>query len=262
MKLLGICFVHSGSILYSILRLEMANRKSCRRNRKSSRRNRKSSRRNRRQNGGAYNPANLSLEQGKQFQEAHRLQHGGGNLNWAPVVAGDQGMLPADMREQARVIETFNAVNEASVMRDSDQVPVQAGGRRRGSRRSRRGSRRNNNGGMNMSANTNMTPSMRRRRSSRRGSRRNNNGGMNMSANTNMTPSMRRRRSSRRGSRRNNNGGMNMSANTNMTPSMRRRRRKQRGGLRVLEGASYDSPNMLLSPSEAAKAGTADFSNL
>jgi hypothetical protein len=54
---------------------------------------------------------------------------------------------------------------------------------------------------------------------------------------------------------------MNMSANTNMTPSMRRRRRKQRGGLRVLEGASYDSPNMLLSPSEAAKAGTADFSN-
>jgi len=228
----------------------MANRKSCRRNRKSSRRNRKSSRRNRRQNGGAYDPANLNLEQGKQFQEAHRLQHGGGNLNWAPVVAGDQGMLPADMREQARVVETFNAVNEASVMRDPDQLPVQAGGRRRGSRRSRR-SRRNNNGGMNMSTNTNMTPSMRRRRSSRR----NNNGGMNMTA------SMRRRRSSRRGSRRNNNGGMNMSANTNMTPSMRRRRRKQRGGLRVLEGASYDSPNMLLSPSEAAKAGTADFSN-
>ena len=210
----------------------MANRKSCRRNRKSSRRNRKSSRSNRRQNGGAYDPANLSLEQGKQFQEAHRLQHGGGNLNWAPVVAGDQGMLPADMREQARVVETFDAVNKASAMRDSDQPPVQAGGRRRGSRRSRRGSRRNNNGGMNMSTNTNITPSMRRRRSSRRGSRRNNN------------------------------GGMNMSANTNMTPSMRRRRRKQRGGLRVLEGASYDSPNMLLSPSEAAKAGTADFSNL
>ena len=227
MKLLETCFVHSGSILYSILRLEMASRKSCRRNRKSSRRNRKSSRRNRRQNGGAYDPANLNLQQGKQFQEAHRLQHGGGNLNWAPVVAGNQGMLPADMREQARVVETFNAVNEASVMRDPDQLPVQAGGRRRGSRSSRRGSRRNNNGGMNA-----------------------------------MTPSMRRRRSSRRGSRRNNNGGMNMSANTNMTPSMRRRRRKQRGGLRVLEGASYDSPNMLLTPAQAAKAGTADFSNL
>ena len=238
MKLLETCFVHSGSILYSILRLEMASRKSCRRNRKSSRRNRKSSRRNRRQNGGAYDPANLNLQQGKQFQEAHRLQHGGGNLNWAPVVAGDQGMLPADMREQARVVETFNAVNEASVMRDPDQLPVQAGGRRRGSRR---GSRRNNNGGMN---------AMRRRRSSRR----NNNGGMNM------TPSMRRRRSRR--SRRNNNGGMNMSANMNMTPSMRRRRRKQHGGLRVLEGASYDSPNMLLTPAQAAKAGTADFSNL
>jgi len=227
MKLLETCFVHSGSILYSILRLEMANRKSCRRNRKSSRRNRKSSRRNRRQNGGAYDPANLNLQQGKQFQEAHRLQHGGGNLNWAPVVAGNQGMLPADMREQARVVETFNAVNEASVMRDPDQLPVQAGGRRRGSRR---GSRRNN---MNMSA------SMRRRRSSRR----NNNGGMN---------AMRRSRRSRR----NNNGGMNA-----MTPSMRRRRRKQRGGLRVLEGSSYDSPNMLLTPEQAAKAGTADFSN-
>jgi len=224
MKLLETCFVHSGSILYSILRLEMASRKSCRRNRKSSRRNRKSSRRNRRQNGGAYDPANLNLQQGKQFQEAHRLQHGGGNLNWAPVVAGNQGMLPADMREQARVVETFNAVNEASVMRDPDQLPVQAGGRRRGSRSSRRGSRRNNNGGMNA-----------------------------------MTPSMRRRRSSRR----NNNGGMNaMPASMNMTPSMRRRRRKQHGGLRVLEGASYDSPNMLLTPAQAAKAGTADFSNL
>jgi len=232
----------------------MANRKSCRRNRKSSRRNRKSSRRNRRQNGGAYDPANLNLQQGKQFQEAHRLQHGGGNLNWAPVVAGNQGMLPADMREQARVVETFNAVNEASVMRDPDQLPVQAGGRRRGSRR---GSRRNN---MNMSA------SMRRRRSSRR----NNNGGMNaMPASINMSASMRRRRSSRRNnnggmnamrrsrrSRRNNNGGMNA-----MTPSMRRRRRKQRGGLRELEGSSYDSPNMLLTPEQAAKAGTADFSN-
>jgi hypothetical protein len=153
-------------------------------------------------------------------------------LNWAPVVAGDQGMLPADMREQARVVETFAAVNEASSMRDPDQLPVQAGGRRRGSRRRR--SRRNNNGSM-------------MRRSRRRCSRRNNNGSV-----ANLTPSMRRRRSSRR----NNNGGMNM---TPMNAQLRRRRRKQHGGLRVLEGASYDSPNMLLSPSEAAKAGTADF---
>ena len=228
----------------------MANRKN-----RSSRRNRKSrsSRRNRRQNGGAYNPGTLSLNQGREFQEAHKLQHGGGNLNWAPVVAGDQGMLPADMREQARVVETFDAVNQASSMRDPDQLPVQAGGRRRGSR-SRR-SRRNNNGSMmrrsrrrrnNNGSVANMTPSMRRSRR-RRSSRRNNNGSV-----ANMTPSMRRRRSSRR----NNNGGMNM---TPMNAQLRRRRRKQHGGLRVLEGASYDSPNMLLSPSEAAKAGTADF---
>ena len=209
----------------------MANRKN--RSSRRSRRNRKSrsSRRNRRQNGGAYNPGTLSLNQGREFQEAHRLQHGGGNLNWAPVVAGDQGMLPADMREQARVVETFAAVNEASSMRDPDQLPVQAGGRRRGSRRRR--SRRNNNGSM-----------MRR---SRR--RRNNNGSVAMS---------RRRRS-----RRNNNGSVaNMPVNMppmNMNAQLRRRRRKQHGGLRVLEGASYDSPNMLLSPSEAAKAGTADF---
>ena len=143
-------------------------------------------------------------------------------------------MLPADMREQARVVETFAAVNEASSMRDPDQLPVQAGGRRRGSRRRR--SRRNNNGSM-------------MRRSRRRRSRRNNNGSVAMS---------RRRRS-----RRNNNGSVaNMPVNMppmNMNGQLRRRRRKQHGGLRVLEGASYDSPNMLLSPSEAAKAGTADF---
>jgi hypothetical protein len=191
-------------------------RKASRKNnmRKASRKNnmRKASRKNN-MYGGAYNPMNLSLAQGQEFNEIHSRQHGGGvPLSGAPV--GDQGLLPAELRDMARIGPLDGKLGEIVGMRDPDQVAVapQAGGgrRRKASRKNRKGSRK---------------ASRKNRKASRK----------------NRKASRKNRKASRRNARRNN---MNMM-----------------GGSYPGDGAPLSSPNMLLSASQAAKAGTADFSN-
>jgi hypothetical protein len=196
-----------------------ASRKASRKNRKASRKNRKASRKSSRRNnmlGGAYNPMNLSLAQGQEFNEIHSRQHGGGApLTGAPV--GDQGLLPSELRDIARIGPLDGKLGEIVGMRDPDQVapaaPQAGGGRRRGrkaSRKNRKASRKNRKAS----------------RKNRKGSRKNRKGS----------------RKSHKGSRRN-------------------RRNNMMGGAYPGDGSPLSSPNMLLSASQAAKAGTADFSN-
>jgi hypothetical protein len=184
------------------------NRRSSRKNRRSSRKNRRTNRRNRKsQRGGAYNPMELSLAQGQEFQERHVNQHGGGGYQaggYAPV--GDQGLLPADLRTMARVSPLDGALEQIKGMSDLPQpeVPKQSGG------------------GMNIPP---PPPNSRRRRNGRRNGRKSMN---------------------RRGRK-----------NTRRCWT----RRGQRGGGAQLLGAPYNAPAMLLTPAEAARAGTADFSD-
>lgn len=69
-------------------------------------------------------------------------------------------------------------------------------------------------------------------------------------------PPMRRRKSRRNGSvaRKNRKNRKNRKTN-------RRRSQRQRGGGAHLSGAPVSAPGMLLTPAEAARAGTADFSD-
>jgi hypothetical protein len=112
-----------------------SSRKDSRKNRKDSRKNRKSSRKSnmRRSNYfGGYNPMELSLAQGRQYQELHQGQHGGSSMQMAhgaPV--GYSGMLPDDLRASARVEPTFASFQQIQGMSDMPQAPQQTGGRRR-----------------------------------------------------------------------------------------------------------------------------------
>jgi hypothetical protein len=211
-------------------------------------------RRNRRNNmmGGAYNPMNLSLAQGQEFDEIHTRQHGGGMpLTGAPV--GDQGLLPNDLRDIARLTPLDGKLSEIAGLRDPDQVAVAApqagGGKRRRSRRNGWGLNvtslfRNNaaNSGLNqintsLLTNAPAAPAPPGERKNRKASRKN------------RKASRKNRKASRKASRKN---------------SMRRGRRtnmNMMGGAYPGDGSPLSSPNMLLTPSQAAKAGTADFSN-
>jgi hypothetical protein len=179
-----------------------------RRNRKNSRRsNRKASRRNNMNTinfmnmmGGKYDPMEISLDQGSEYLDAHKNQHGGGALSGAPVdyeMRLDPALVPS-----SRTAPLDAAIQEIQGMSDfPSPTPSQAGGRRR-----RRGSRKG----------------------SRKASRKN-------------------RKAHRKSYRKNRKGS--------------RRTRRMRGGALALASAPINSPNMLLSPFQAAKAGTADFSN-
>ena len=122
------------------------NRKS---SRKDSRKNRKSSRKMnmRRMNyfGGSNNSMELSLAQGRQYQELHQGQHGGSQMAvGAPV--GYSGMLPDDLRASARVEPTFSSFQQIQGMSDMPQASTptaQTGGRRRkASKKSRKASKK------------------------------------------------------------------------------------------------------------------------
>jgi hypothetical protein len=69
------------------------------------------------------------------------------------------------------------------------------------------------------------------------------------------------RRSSRKNSRKNRKGSRKNSRKSSRKNSRKNRKgsRRQRGG--ALSGAPLSAPSMLLNPYQAAKAGTADFSN-
>ena len=95
--------------------------------------------------GGAYNPAALSLAQGRDFDAQHKNQHGGAYapLGGAPV--GDQGLLPQELRDMARVTPVDMKNAEIIGMHDPDQMGgmnTMKGGRRKGSRSASRNNMR------------------------------------------------------------------------------------------------------------------------
>lgn len=185
----------------------MASRKNSRRNsrknnRRNSRRNRRNSRRNNVLYGGAYSPMSLSLAQGREYNEIHANQRGGGYLPpplaGAPV--GTTGVLDGALRDAARITPLDGKLHEIVGMRDPDQMPAsspQTGGGRK-SRKGRKG---------------------KKAKKSKKGKKH----------------SRKDRKSSRR--------------------------RQSGGGHGGWSGAPLSSPTMLLTPAQAAKAGTADFSN-
>ena len=79
-------------------------------------------------------PTQMSNAQGQEYDALHQGQHGGGSLaDPAPMSAGDQGLLPADLRSFARVTPQDNSMAAIQGMKDQG-----GGGRRRRSRRSTR----------------------------------------------------------------------------------------------------------------------------
>ncbi len=135
-------------------------RRSQRKGRKGSRKaHRKSTRKTqragsrkntRRQRGGNYDPQRLSFLQGMEYRELHPAQFeqkGGAMLGYAPVTPGDQGLLPADLRQMARVTPIDEADAFIKNMRDPpfDTMPVkQTGGarKRKSSKKSRKASKK------------------------------------------------------------------------------------------------------------------------
>ena len=200
-------------------------------------------------------PTKLSGLQGAEYQNAHVGQHGGAAAPLmvdAPV--GDQGMLPDDMRQIARVTPIDQSISAIRGMSD------QSGGARRRSRRKRnsRGRYTKKNGGG--------------RKHSRRHSRRyRKHGGGEMpnmgtslngpdddeSANESaplLGGGRRRRSKSRRSRRRNMSGGQFLQpAAVDMPGKLlgggRRRGRKPRGGMAMMP-ASADAPGMILPDSQ------------
>jgi hypothetical protein len=163
-----------------------ASRKGNRKNRTASRTNRKSCRKNKKQAGG--NPMAQSLDQGKQFMEIHKNQHGGAYLTGAPLSQIDGSMLEPGLRDFARVGGLDASVTEASTQRDPDQIAQNGGRRNRKNKKSKKN---------------------------------------------------RKEKKSKK--------------------SKKNRKSRQAGG--ALTGAPFNQPTMLLTSAEAAKAGTADFSN-
>ena len=106
-----------------------------RKNKKSNRKNTRKSRRcgYRKQAGGA----NESLNQGKQFMEFHKNQHGGAYLTGAPLSEIDGSMLPQELRSFARIGGLDDSINAAR-SQGSDQ-PLQQGGRRKNRKSSKKG---------------------------------------------------------------------------------------------------------------------------
>jgi hypothetical protein len=174
---------------------------------KKSRKGRKNSRKA--QRGG--NPMELSLAQGREYNEIHANQRGGAMLMGAPLSQISDSMLPGDLRASAGVAALDQNLAEIRGMQDAGPVaapPHQAGGGRKG-RKARKSSKK----------------SKKNSKKSKKNSKKS-------------------KKASRKGSRKSRNG-----------------RKAQRGGALSWAGAPYNGPSMLLTPAQAAKAGTADFSN-
>jgi hypothetical protein len=206
----------------------MSSLKNSRKARKNSRKAQKNSRKARkntmRQRGGAYDTMRISLAQGQQFADAHKEQHGGGMLTGAPISSITSSSLDASLRQAAGVSGYDKHFEAATGMVDNPYLqtaPVQKGGARK-----RKGSRK-----------ANMRKGS-RKANMRKGSRK-----------ANMRKGS-RKANMRKGSRK-----------ANMRKGSRKAQESQRGGALALNPATYGGPTMLLSPAQAAKAGTADFSN-
>ena len=188
---------------------------------------RKNSRRSSRRT--THGGANESLNQGAQFREL--LPQGGGaytELHGAPV--GDQGLLDGNLREMARVGPLDVSIADAARMRDPDQS---GGGRSR--KNTMRKSRKN---------------AMRKSRKSERKSRKSERKSRKSERKSRSRKAQRKSRKAQRKSRK--------SARKSRS---RKAQRKMFGGSASYAGAPIAQDSMLLSRADAARAGTADFSN-
>ena len=205
-----------------------SNRSSKRSNRSSKRSNRKNTRKNRRQSGGN----NFSLRQGQEFASYHTQQHGGAYtpIHGAPL--DYSGALPAELRDSAHLGGYDKHYQAASGMSDATPatvpMPAQKGGARRSSKRSSKKASKKSKKASKKSKKSSKS-SKKSSKSSKKSSK----------------SSKKSSKSSKRSSRKSRSS---------------RRNNRQRGG-RMLGNSPVDSPTMLLTPSEAAKAGTGDFSN-
>ena len=98
--------------------------------------------------GGAYNPAALSLAQGRDFDAQHKNQHGGAYTPIGGAPVGDQGLLPQELRDMARVTPVDMKNAEIIGMHDPDQMGgmnMMKGGRRNNMRKSRKDRKSRNN---------------------------------------------------------------------------------------------------------------------
>ena len=104
--------------------------RNSRKNRKTCRKNRKSYRKNKKQAGG--NMAQ-SLEQGRQYMEYHKNQHGGAYLTGAPLSQIDGSMLESGLRDFARIGGLDASIAAARAQGPDQALPMpQKGGRRTG----------------------------------------------------------------------------------------------------------------------------------
>ena len=203
-------------------------RKDRKASRKTSRKTSRKNRKNRKQYGG--NPMEQSLAQGEQFAKIHSAQHGGAYLTGAPLSEIDGSMLPSDLRSFARVEGLDASINDAAAQ-GPDQATAQMPAQMPSQMPSQTGGRRNRKSRKNRKASR--KASRKNRKASRKASRMN-------------------RKASRKSCRKNRKSGRKSSRKN-------RKSRRQAGG--SLAGAPVTWESRFLSDSDAAKAGTADFSN-
>jgi hypothetical protein len=159
----------------------------------------------------------LSLAQGREYNEIHANQRGGAVLMGAPVSQISDSMLPGDLRASAGVARLDQNLAEIRGMQDAGPVaapPHQAGGGRKGRKSSKKSKK----------------PSKKSKKSSKKSKK----------SRKGRKASKKSKKASRKG---------------------RSAGKGQRGGALSWAGAPYNGPSMLLTPAQAAKAGTADFSN-
>jgi len=197
---------------------------SKRSSKRSNRSSKRSNRKNTRKNRRQSGGNNFSLRQGQEFASYHTQQHGGAYtpIHGAPL--DYSAALPAELRDSAHLGGYDKYYQEASGMSDTTPATVPMPEQKGGARRS---SKRSSKKASKKS----------KKASKRKSSKRSSKKSKKASKRSNKKSS--KRKSSKRSNRRNN---------------------RQRGG-RMLGNSPVDSPTMLLTPSEAAKAGTGDFSN-
>ena len=211
---------------------------------------RKNSRRSSRRT--THGGANESLNQGAQFREL--LPQGGGaytELHGAPV--GDQGLLDGNLREMARVGPLDVSIADAARMRDPDQS---GGGRSRKNtmRKSRKNAmRKSRKNAMRKSRKNAMRKSRKSERKSRKSARKS----RSRKAQRKSRKAQRKSRKSARKSRK----SARKSRKSARKSRSRKAQRKMFGGSASYAGAPIAQDSMLLSRADAARAGTADFSN-
>jgi hypothetical protein len=244
--------------------LEMPSRKVERKNRKTNRkveRKNRKTRKNRKQHGGDYSQTQ-SLAQGRQFASLHSAQHGGALLTGAPLSEIAGSSLPQELRSFARVGDLDASIAEASHQRDPDQMPTQTGGKRsRKTRKNRKTSRKNGKSGR-----KNRKSERKNRKSGRKSERKNRKSGRKSERKNRKSgrkSERKNRKSGRKSERKNRKSGRKSERKNRKSgrKSERKNRKSRRQGGGGLAGAPVGQATMLLSNSDAAKAGTADFSN-